>query len=59
MSADPARLRALADLLDDDEVFDVVAGLVADARDRAPRHPEDRDSAELLTEVIGRLRGRS
>lgn len=56
MRADPAALRTLADLLDDDAVFDVVAGAIAEARDRAARVPGDRDSAEVLAHVIDVLR---
>lgn len=51
-----ADLRTLADLLDRDEIFDVVAGAITESRDKAPRHPEDRDSADVLNDVIGVLR---
>lgn len=49
-------LRQLADLLDDDDVFDVVAGAIADSRDKAARLPDDRDSAAVLEDVIAALR---
>lgn len=59
----PDRLRKLADqlaelqrLLADDDVFDVFAGAIADARDEAPRHPDDRDSGDVLEQVIAQLR---
>jgi hypothetical protein len=51
------QLRQIADLLDgDDGIFDVAAGAIADSRDKAARHPEDRDSADVLTDVITALR---
>jgi hypothetical protein len=56
MAADPASLRAIADLLDEDDIFDIAAGAIAEARDRAPRANGDRDSAEVLTHVIDVLR---
>lgn len=56
MTADPSRLHALADLLDDEDTYAVVVGAIADARDKAPRHPEDRDSAVVIDEVIAALR---
>lgn len=56
MSVDPADLRQLADLLDKDEVYDVVAGAITDSRNKAPRHPQDRDSADVLDDVIAALR---
>jgi len=56
MAADPASLLAIADLLDEDDVFDIAAGAIAEARDGAVRHPNDRDSAEVLAHVIDVLR---
>lgn len=53
---------ALADLLNRDAVFDVIAGAIADARDCAPRlrddegQPADRDSGDVLEDVIAALR---
>ena len=52
----PESLRSLADTLDDDDVFDFVAGAIADARDKADRSPGDRDSADVLTDVIAAIR---
>lgn len=46
----------LADLLDEDATFELVAGAIADSRDNAPRHPDDRDSADVLEDVIAALR---
>jgi hypothetical protein len=46
----------LADLFDRDDLFDLVAGAIADSRDKALRHPEDRDSAAVLNDVIAALR---
>jgi hypothetical protein len=54
MNADTAA--QLADLLDDDDTYDFVAGAIADARDRAPRHPDDRDTGEVLDDLIRALR---
>lgn len=56
MTADTDRLRHLAALLDDDDVYDLVAGAIADARDRGPRSPGDVDSAEVLDHVIETVR---
>ena len=56
MPPDPAGLRQLADLLDDDAIYDVVAGAIAEARDRGPRTPGDVDSAEVLDHVIAVVR---
>lgn len=58
----PEERRALADLLDRDDVFDVMAGAIADSRDRAARlrdedgEPADRDSMLVLEDVIATLR---
>lgn len=54
----------IADLLDsDDELFELFANAITDARDKAPRlrdeesgDPVDRDSADVLTDVIEALR---
>jgi hypothetical protein len=54
--APPATLRRLAELLDDDGVFDTVAGLLADLRDEYPRIDGDVDSGVLLERVITALR---
>jgi len=56
MAPDPASLRTLADLLEDEDIFDIAAGAIADARDRAPRANGDRDSGEVLEHVIDVLR---
>jgi hypothetical protein len=59
----PAVLHALADLLEDNA--EVVADAIADARDKGPRvrdvdgFPADRDSGEVLAELIDTLRGAS
>lgn len=56
MTATPDALRNLADLLDTDDVYDLVAGAISDARDRKARHPMDADSAEVLEHVIDVVR---
>lgn len=62
MTADPDLLLQAANLLDDDDVFDVAAAAIAAARDKAPRlrekdgQPIDRDSGEVLEDVIAALR---
>lgn len=59
--AAPSKLRALAKLLSDPAVFDVVFNLIADARDDAPRvrdvdgEPIDADSGDVLEYVIAAL----
>jgi hypothetical protein len=57
--ATPDALRNLADLLDEDDVFDLVVGAIADARDRRPRAKGDADSADVLNHVIDVLRAES
>ena len=52
MSATADDLANLADLLDTDDVFDLVAGAISDARDRKARHPKDADSGQVLEHVI-------
>lgn len=52
MTADRAKLTALADLLDEDPIFDFVLGAIADSRDKAARVPEDRETGQLLEDVI-------
>jgi len=51
-----ADLHRLADLLDKDDVFEFVADAVATARDAAPRDENDRDTAEVLDDLIAVLR---
>jgi hypothetical protein len=51
-----AEHRRLADLLDEDDTFDLVAGAIAESRDKEPRHPDDRDSGDVLQDVIEALR---
>ena len=54
------KLLALADLLDgDDELWQTVADAITEARQKAPRHPEDRDSGEVLDDVITALRAQA
>lgn len=48
--------RDLADALDEEATYELVAGAIADSRDQAPRHPDDRDSADVLDDVIAALR---
>lgn len=46
-----------ADLLDsDDDVWQVAADAIAASRDRASRSPDDRDSGEVLDDLIAALR---
>lgn len=59
-------LTNLAGLLDRDDVFDFVADAITESRNRAPRvidpatdEPLDRDSGDLLTDLIEALRGTS
>jgi len=56
MTALGADLHRLADLLDRDDVYDLVAGAIADARDKGARHPLDADSAAVLDHVIDVVR---
>lgn len=49
-------LANLADLLDQDDVYELVAGAIADARDRKPRHKSDADSGDVLNHVIDVVR---
>lgn len=49
-------LHTLADLLDRDAIYDFVAGVITDSRDKAPRHPEDRDTGQVLDDLIKALR---
>ena len=51
-----SRLHEVAALLDDEPVWTAVVDALIDSRDRAPRHPNDRDSADLLDDVIAALR---
>lgn len=46
----------LADLLDEEETFEFIAGAIADSRAKSPRHPDDRDSGDVLEDVIAALR---
>lgn len=54
--ATSGQLRELADLLDEDDIYDLVAGAIADARDKGARHPMDADSAAVLDHVIDVVR---
>jgi hypothetical protein len=62
VSADPEELRQIADLLDKDANFEVVADAITEAREKAPRlrehdgRPIDRDSGDVLDDVITALR---
>jgi hypothetical protein len=49
-------LHRLADLLDSDDVYEFVADAIATARDAAPRDDNDRDTAEVLDDLIAALR---
>ena len=47
----------VADLLDsDDDVWQFAADAIAESRDRAPRAPGDRDSGDVLNDLIAALR---
>jgi hypothetical protein len=59
MAADPASLRTVADLLDEDDIYDIAADAITEARDSAPRAPGDRDSGEVLNHLIEVLRARA
>ena len=50
MSADATTLRQVADLLDEDAVFDIAAGAIADIP------PRSRDAGDCINAVIGALR---
>lgn len=61
MNAEQQRMAAnAADLLDgDDAVWQVAADAITDSRDRAPRVPDDRDSGDVLNDLIAALRAAS
>jgi hypothetical protein len=47
----------IADLLDsDDELWQVAADAIAASRDRAPRAADDRDSGDIVSDLIDALR---
>lgn len=47
----------IADLLDsDDDVWQLAADAIADSRDKARRHPNDRDSGQVVNDLIAALR---
>lgn len=49
--------RQIADLLDsDDDVWQLAADAIADSRDQAARLPDDRDSGDVLNDLIAALR---
>lgn len=50
------QLRLFIQLFDDDAMFDLVAEAIADSRDQAPRRPDDRDSGQVLDDVIAAVR---
>lgn len=56
MTALAEDLHRLADLLDRDDVYEFVADTIATARDKAPRDDNDRDTAEVLDDLIAALR---
>lgn len=56
MAADPTDLQRLAELLDKESNFEFVADAITASRDRAPRDPGDRDSGQVLEDVIAQLR---
>lgn len=51
-----SQLHDVADLLDDEPVWTAVVDALIDSRNGAPRIPGDRDSADLLDDVIAALR---
>ena len=49
--------RQIAELLgSDDEIWLFAAGAIADSRDQAPRTADDRDSGDVLNDLITALR---
>lgn len=58
MSAEQQRIASeIADLLDsDDDVWQLAADAIAESRDKGPRAPDDRDSGDVLDDVITALR---
>lgn len=56
MTAKPAELLTVAEFLDRDDIYDIVADCIVISRDKAPRHPDDRDSGDVLDDVIAGLR---
>lgn len=58
MNADQQRIvGAFVELLDaNDEAWQLAADAIADARDKAPRLPDDRDSGEVLDYLLAALR---
>ena len=51
-----AEIQQLADLLNNDGIYDLVAGTLADLRDAHPRHPDSIDSGALVDGLIRTLR---
>lgn len=49
-------LSHIADLLERDQVWELVADAITASRDRAPRTADDRDSGDVLDDVITALR---
>jgi hypothetical protein len=46
-----------AELIDsDDEVWQLAADAIASSRDKAPRLPDDRDSGQVVNDLIAALR---
>lgn len=56
MSALAEDLHRLADVLDRDDVYNFVADAIATARDKAPRAHNDRDTGDVLNDLIAALR---
>ena len=61
MAASREWLHRAADMLAEKSVADFVCGAIEDSRDKAPRpreygYPVDRDSADVLADVIAALR---
>jgi hypothetical protein len=51
------KAQQIADLLDDDDdLWQLVADAIASSRDRAARVPDDRDSGDVVDDLIAALR---
>lgn len=56
----PEKAAQIADLIDDDDdLWQLVADAISDSRDRAARVSDDRDSGDVVNDLIAALRAAS